>query len=229
MVFMKLYAHPSAPRHQPFYSATVAPASAYALLHQLLAAYNEVLYTWWSPETLYLACFGDITTRPTRNGQLPAPSVVAKRQQAIEDRLGYEIPELLEHLSPEELTTAAQVFRECPLPGFVAHVLSLERMLHRRLDEPCSMRLNDESHAKAAGLGRDYSAQTVHRPESAPCACYQPDAVLPTLALTLPAPATAARHPLTTSTTPVATLTAQTLLYQVKRAQERRRLKRKRR
>ena len=226
---MKLYAHPSAPRHQPFYSATVAPASAYALLHQLLAAYNEVLYTWWSPEALYLACFGDIATRPTRTGQLPAPSVITKRLQAIEDRLGYEIPELLEHLSPEELTTAAQVFRECPLPGFVAHVLSLERMLHRRLDEPCSKRLNDESHAKAAGLGRDYSARLAPRPETAPCACHQPDMVLPPLALTLPAPATAVRQSTTTPKPPGAALTAQALLYQVKRAQERRRLKRKRR
>lgn len=225
---MKLYAHPSAPRHQPFYSATVAPASAYALLHQLLAAYKEVLYTWWNPEALYLACFGDIATRPTRNGQLPAQSVITKRLQAIEDRLGYEIPELLEHLTPEELATAAQVFRECPLPGFVAHVLSLERMLHRRLDEPCSKRLNDESHAKAAGLGKDYSQRTAHHPAAAPCACHQPDLALSPLVLSLPAPATAVRQPAPTIP-PIAARTAQTLSYQVKRAQERRRLKRKRR
>jgi len=225
-VCMKLYAHPNTPRCHPFYTPNVTPGHAYALLHQLLAAYNEVLYTWWNPEALYLACFGDLMTRPTRNGQLPAPRVITKRLQAIEERLGYEVPELLEYLQPVELETAAAIFCAQPLPAFILHVLSLERMLHRRLDEPCDKRLNDESHAKAAGLGkgerstsRTVESVRIHEPESS--ADKQP------LVLTLPA-LTVVRQlaPVKCTARPQ---TPQAVLHQVKRAQERRRLKRKRR
>lgn len=151
---MKLYQHPTTPRRSDFLPADSPTAAAYTLTRQLLDAYTEQLYGWWSPEDLYLACFGDYATRPTRKGTPPPPYMVHKREQVLEDRVGYELPELLERMSLEELQRAASVLLTETLPHFILHVLGQERTIQHRLSEPASARLRDESHAKAAGLGK---------------------------------------------------------------------------
>jgi hypothetical protein len=216
---MKLYSNPGAPRPQAFYLDVPTPASAYARQQHLLDAYNEVLYTWWEPEALYLACFGDLVARPLKNGQPPTARAVAKRLQAAEDRLGYEVPELLERMTPEELEVAAGLFCKLPLPGFVAHVLSQERTVQHRLSEGnCRTRLDDDRHAIAAGLGKS-------RPMRQPG---KVDLTMePTTSCFFPVPT---RQPIgTPALIPHPTQTPEQLRLRVNRAQERRRLKRKRR
>jgi hypothetical protein len=152
---VKLYASAAGPRRADFYRDTPTPASAYARQQHLLEAYTEVLYTWWDPEALYLACFGDLAARPTKSGTPPTARAITKRIQAAEDRLGYEVPELIERLTPEELEAAATVFCEQTLAHFILHILGQERTVQHRLqDGNCSTRLSDDSHAKAAGLGK---------------------------------------------------------------------------
>lgn len=207
---MKLYACARGPHIEPFYTPGMrrAPASAYALERHLLQAYQEVLFHWWDLDALIMACFGP------RQG---------KRLAAAENRVQYKVPELVEGMEPAELEAAATIFLTQPLPAFIAHVLSKENLIDYRLDEPCSKRLCDDRHAKAAGLGKGRwrRGQRILASEPVPCACHQVPASVPPPVQQLPVPVP--------PTQPVAALTAQTLLYQVKRAQERRRLKRKRR
>ncbi len=151
---MQLYQHPSGPRRNDFHSESTGAASAYTLTRHLLDAYTEQLYSWWSPEDLYLACFGDYATRPTRKGTTPPPAVVNKRTQALEDRVGYEVPELIGRMSLEELQSATSVLLTETLAHFILHVLGQERTIQYRLDSPASTRLKDDGHAKAAGLGK---------------------------------------------------------------------------
>ncbi|GAB3303571.1 hypothetical protein [Hymenobacter tenuis] len=146
---MKLYAAPT-PRSQGFYRASDTPASAYALEQDLKKAYREVSREWWDLDRLILACFGPRT---------------GKRLAAAEDRLQYEVPELLERMSPAELQVAAHVFCQGTLVGFIWHVLSQERTIQHRLGEGnCSTRLSDDSHAKAAGLGKSKPARKKTKP-----------------------------------------------------------------
>jgi hypothetical protein len=203
---MKLYACARGPHIEPFYTPGMrrVPASAYALERQLLQAYREVLFTWWNIDALIMACFGP------RKG---------KKLSAAENRVQYKIPELVEGMEPAELQVAASIFLTQPLPGFIAHVLSKEALIDYRLDEPCSKRLCDDKHAKAAGLGKGRWRRLprILASEPVPCACHQaPTPAQQPSELVLPA-------------NPLPALAPQTLLYQVKRAQERRRLKRKRR
>ncbi|AHJ95307.1 hypothetical protein [Hymenobacter swuensis] len=219
---MKLYSHPTGPRPQAFYLEVPTPASAYRLQQQLLQAYNEQLYGWWHPDDLYLACFGDYGTRQTRKGTPPPQAVVNKRTQALEDRVGYEVPELIGRMTLEELEQAASVLLTETLPGFITHVLGQERTLQYRLDDPSWNRLQDEGHARAAGLGK--SKPMTGRlpvptlPEVTPVST-QPVANRP-----MPLPPTPVLRP-----APVSSDTPTLVRLRVNRAQERRRLKRKRR
>lgn len=203
---MQLYAQPAGPRPEPFYSidSCPTPAAAYRLQQELRKAYREVLFQWWSLDALVVCCFGPRT---------------GKRLQAMEDRLQYEVPELLERLSLEELRVAASVFYSQTLVGFVWHILAQERTVQHRLGNRYHDQHIDAGHAKAAGLGWvNPRPKAITAPEAIAAPCEQ---------CQLPAPALSANHdPVPVSSS----LTAhQLLLYRVKRVQERRRLKKRKR
>jgi hypothetical protein len=201
---MKLYANPAAPRPQAFYLDVPTPASAYSLQQRLLRAYREVLFQWWDLDQAITMCFGP------KQG---------KRLAAAEDRLQYEVPELLERMSPEELSLAATVFYHQTLVGFVWHVLAQERTVQHRMSEGnCKTRLDDDRHAIAAGLGK---GAPMRRPSKASQTVEQPASCLPAVPT----------HQLVGTLTPAPSpiQTPEQLRLRVNRAQERRRLKRKRR
>ena len=220
---MKLYACARGPHIEPFYTTNTlrAPAASYALECRLVTAYTTLLYDpALDVEALMRRVWGANLT--------PAQMYGHACKQGRIDRLDYDMAELIRSLRPNEQTPLVKLLLgESPdLVAAVQHLLSLERMLHRRLKHHSGTRLCDDRHAKAAGLGYSYE-RPAHRPEPTPCACHHSPSTLSPLGLILPASAPAARQP--TITAPVAALAAQTLLYQVKRTQERRRLKRKRR
>ncbi|MDF7810934.1 hypothetical protein [Hymenobacter sp. YC55] len=219
---MQLYASARGPHIEPFYPADESrnPASAYALQERLRKAYQEVLLNWWDIDALILACFGE------RHG---------KRRFAAEERLQYEVPELLERMSAKELALAAQIFRTSTLVGFVWHVLGQERSVQHRLEEPCDQRLCDDKHARAASLGQGQWKRGQRHAPPVPCSCHLPSPaprerntpsgpVGSHTAVPVPAAPVAAAQPL-----PASMSAAQNHRYRVKQAQERKRLKRKRR
>ncbi|TGE03344.1 hypothetical protein [Hymenobacter fodinae] len=201
---MKLYTHPTTPRPNAFYLDVPTPASAYRLQQQLLRAYREVLFQWWDLDLAITTCFGP------KQG---------KRLQAAEDRLQYEVPELLVRMSPNELELAAAVFYHQTLVGFVWHVLAQERTLQHRLEEGNSdTRLNDDCHTIAAGLGKSKPMQREPAQHTAP----EPIPVDTTPIPSPPVIALPAPHP-------PASPQLKRLHLRVNQAQNRRRLKRKRR
>lgn len=221
---MKLYARSQCPRVEPFYGASAFPASAYRLEKQLQAAYAEQLYTWWEPDTLYETVFPGFREKLTKKGMAPNQSTINKRTAAIEDRLAYEVPDIVARMTPEELAVAADVLLRQTLVGFIWHVLAQERAVVWRMKEGnCYTRLNDDSHAQAAALGK-----------KVPCAC-QARPIDPTDVHRWPAPLTAASLPVPpVPPTPAASSAlpqpaSLSLHLRVKQAQERKRLKRKRR
>lgn len=210
---MKLYLHPTTPRPEVFYLDVPTPASAYCLQQQLLRAYREVLYTWWDLDLAITTCFGP------KQG---------KRLAAAEDRLQHEVPELLIRMSLEELELAATVFYQQTLIGFVWHVLGQERTIQHRIEEGNSdTRLSDDSHAVAAGFGKSTPKRRQRVPPVAPPAPTSAASSLTPLREEVLPPSPPATL-LPPSRPPVA-LSLDRLHLRVNRAQERRRLKRKRR
>ncbi|WP_375438146.1 hypothetical protein [uncultured Hymenobacter sp.] len=222
---MQLYSSPRVPRPEPFYTADHrTPASAYRLQAHLCRAYLEVLREWWNLDALILACFGERT---------------GKRLQAAENRLEHKVIELLQGMEPVELERATQVFCQQTLVGFVWYVLAQEVSIDYRLkDGGCTTRLSDEKYVQAASLGQGTWKRGQLYPQPVPCACAKPrQHAAPPMQVPLPVETASAVTALPQEVTPlpvaasgpVAPLPAQALHYRVKRAQERRRLKRKRR
>lgn len=215
-VVIQLYASARRPHIEPFYTTDDSrnPASAYALQERLRKAYQEVLLHWWDIDALILACFGE------RHG---------KRRFAAEERLQYEVPELLERMTAQELALAAQVFRASTLVGFVWHVLGQERSVQHRLHEPCTDRLCDDKYARAASLGQGHWRRGQRNPQPLPCSCHLPrPKPKPRTASVQPAPPVPTT-PVIAQPAPAPMTAAQSHRYRVKQAQERKRLKRKRR
>jgi hypothetical protein len=220
---MQLYASPHAPRVESFYSPDLArtPASAYRLQAHLCRAYVEVLREWWGLDELIVACFG------VRTG---------KRLQAAENRLEHKVVELLHGMEPAELEQAAQIFCQQTLVGFIWHVLAQEIKIDYRLkDGGCTTRLGDDKHAQAASLGQGTWKLGRSHPAPAPCACTtspppsKPQLAEPLWAAAPELPREEESMPVEPERTVLALPTIQSLRYRVKQAQERKRLRRKRR
>jgi hypothetical protein len=136
---VKLYHNPAGPRAEQFYCADVAPASAYALEQKLQRQYRTALYAA-DLDPLIAACFGE--------------GLKSKKVQAAEERLQYDVPELIQRMDAAELQDTAAALATLPLQEFVAQVLKLERHLLQREDELGRHRVDDKGHCKAAGLGK---------------------------------------------------------------------------
>ncbi|KAA9333389.1 hypothetical protein F0P96_10495 [Hymenobacter busanensis] len=135
---LRLYAS-ATPSAQPFYTGRETPASAYALEQRLQRAYRQALFAA-DLDTLLVACFGEGLRR--------------KQVHAAEERLQYEVPELIARMDADELPEAAAALDALPLADFVGHVLKLERHLLQREAELATDRPDDKGHCRAAGLGK---------------------------------------------------------------------------
>ncbi|MCC3159694.1 hypothetical protein LJ737_20805 [Hymenobacter sp. 15J16-1T3B] len=113
------------------------PASAYAREQRILKAYKRQLFAA-DLDALLLQCFPDKRT--------------AKQLAAAEDRLQYEVPELIEKLTWEEQPAIEALLLAGDFVGCVFAVLKLERTLLQR--EQPNTAPKDDGHAKAAGLGK---------------------------------------------------------------------------
>ena len=135
-----------AARPEPVHQPHATPASAYTTERRLLARYRELLYApSQDVEVLMVDVWGPLTegqmygTRTGNDGKI--------------DRLDHLLPELLQLLRWDEQAPLVGLLEAGDLVGGIRELLRRERTLHQR--EPGTRRLaNDESHAKAAGLGR---------------------------------------------------------------------------
>lgn len=138
-------AHPAllSPRLVAYHAGTLAdaqtcrtPASAYARERRILKAYKAQLFAA-DLDALLLECFPDKRT--------------LKQIAAAEDRLQYEVPELIEKLQWDEQPAIEAMLTEGDLVGTIRAVLTLERVLLQR--EQPNTAPDDLGHIKAAGMG----------------------------------------------------------------------------
>lgn len=213
---MKLYTNPNRTlAQQPFYGDGLLPASAYRLQQQTLAAYREMC-TWYDPydllELVYLPGSGgralcdESTGRPLRGAmsKLEFETWARKQVRQAREKLRELIPEIVLLLTVPELEQAAGILFQRGLVPFIWHIFAIERGVQYRIDEGNSdTRLCDDSHAKAAGLGRTYT----HKRNKAHL-IQEEDVELPTVELVEPTalPPTALEQSVTaiTQVTPVA-------------------------
>ena len=172
---MKLYTNPNRAQAQPFYADDVLPASAYRLQQQTLAAYREMC-TWYQPYTLlelvYLPGSGGRSLCDPKTGtplraattKLDYEDWVRKQVRQAREKLRELVPEVILMLTVDELQQAADVLLQRGLVPFIWHIFGIERGVQYRIEEGNSdTRLSDDSHAKAAGLGRTYSKKDSKR------------------------------------------------------------------
>lgn len=130
---------PPSLRPTPLADGTGTPASAFARERRILSAYRLQLY---APTTdsdhLIAEVFG--------------PRKPGKQLNAAEERLDYEVPELIERLHWDEQQQVEELLQQGALADCIRAVLKLERRLLQR--EAPRTAPDDSGHARAAGLGR---------------------------------------------------------------------------
>lgn len=126
-------------RPTPVAAGTGTPASAYARERRILTMYTALLY----------AATTDTAELIT---QVLGPKKPGKQMNAAEDRLDYEVPELLERLRWDEQAEAEALLVAGDLAGCIRFALKLEWSLLKR--ERPNTAPDDTAHARAAGLGK---------------------------------------------------------------------------
>jgi hypothetical protein len=139
-------------RPTPIAPGTGTPASAYVREQRILRAYHRALHTITEEAYQHLvARLAEGCMRPTRNADRK-PST--KLQEAREERIYDDIPELIQCLGWDEQQELYDLLvqPEPDLYAVITLVLSKERILLQR--EPEYTGPADLGHAKAAGLGK---------------------------------------------------------------------------
>lgn len=139
-------------RPTPLVAGTGTPASAYVREQRILRAYRQALHSITEEAYQHLvARLAEGCMRPTRNAERK-PST--KLQQAREERIYDDVPELILSLHWDEQQELYDVLvkPEPDLYAAITIVLSRERILLQR--EPEYTGPADLGHAKAAGLGK---------------------------------------------------------------------------
>jgi hypothetical protein len=207
--------------------ACVTPASAFTREQRMLARYYQLLYalptdaevlmnTIWGPGLSRKQMYGDAAT----DGKI--------------DRLDYAVPDLIKILLPKEQLPVEELLNAGDLVGTIRYLLTQERALTTR--EFPSKAPNDEGHARTAGLGylssvnygRQHSNQHPHSTVAALLDQTTADSTL-LAANTATAPRPTPPQQLRPKHRPLQAQPKASTQVQVKKAQERKRLRRKRR